>query len=130
MLRRIEELEELWDACEQIARRHRLSPRAVGALVDAARGWRLRRSLYVSTTKATAGEDISDAVATSDLAAMVRAGLLNPVGEKRGRYYAPTEELTNPWEGIRSQRPPADADDPYEIVRGGFPAEQRLPGLG
>ena len=70
-----------------------------------ARGWRLRRSLYVTTTKATAGEDISDAVATNDLAAMTRAGLLHPVGEKRGRYYAPTEELTNPWQRIRSRRP-------------------------
>ena len=130
MLRRIIELEALWDACEQLARRHRLAPRTVGALVDAARGWRLRRSLYVAITKATAGEAISDAVATSDLAAMVRAGLLNPVGEKRGRFYAPTKELTNPWQGIRSQRPPADGDDPYEIGRAGPFAEPRLPGLG
>ncbi len=129
VLRRIRELEALWDACEQIAQRHRLPPRAVGALVDAARGWRLRRSLYVTITKATAGEDISGAVATSDLAAMVRARLLHPVGEKRGRYYAPTEELTNPQQRIRSRRPPADADDPYETARGGFSAEQRLPGL-
>ncbi|MCY3850213.1 MAG: Fic family protein [Acidimicrobiaceae bacterium] len=130
VLRRIRELEALWDACEQIARRHRLAPRTVGALVDAARGWRLRRSLYVAITKATAGETISGAVATSDLAAMARAGLLNPVGEKRGRFYAPTEELTNPWQGIRSQRPPADADNPYEIARAGPLAEPRLPGLG
>lgn len=84
VLRRIRELEALWDACEQIARRHRLAPRTVGALVDAARGWRLRRSLYMAITKATAGETISDAAATSDPAAIVRAGLLNPVGEKRG----------------------------------------------
>ena len=96
VLRRIRELEALWDACEQIARRHRLSPRAVGALVDAARGWRLRRSLYVTVTKATAGEDISDAVATRDLAAMVRAGLLHPVGEKRGRYYSPHRRTDEP----------------------------------
>ncbi len=130
VLRRIRELEALWDACEQIAQRHRLAPRTVGALVDAARGWRLRRSLYVTITKATAGEAISDAVATSDLAAMVRAGLLNPVGEKRGRFYAPTEELTYPWQGIRSGRPPVDAEDPYEIARAGVPAEPRLPGLG
>ena len=129
VLRRIRELEALWDACEQITRRHRLASRTVGALVDAARGWRLRRSLYVSITKATAGEDISDAVATSDLAAMVRAGLLHPVGQKRGRYYAPTEELTNLRQGIRSRRPPAGADDPYEIARAGFSAEPRLPGL-
>ncbi|MCY3559566.1 MAG: Fic family protein [bacterium] len=130
VLRRIRELEALWDACEQIAQHHRLAPRTVGALVDAARGWRLRRSLYVTITKATAGETISDAVATSDLAAMVRAGLLNPVGEKRGRFYSPTEELTNPWQSIRGRRPPPDADDPYEIARAGVAAEPRLPGLG
>ena len=129
VLRRIRELEALWDACEQITRRHRLASRTVGALVDAARGWRLRRSLYVSITKATAGEDISDAVATSDLAAMVRAGLLHPVGQKRGRSYAPTEELTNLRQGIRSRRRPAGADDPYEIARAGPSAEPRLPGL-
>ena len=129
MLRRIRELEALWDACEQITRQHRLAFRTVGALVDAARGWRLRRSLYISITKATAGEDISDAVATSDLAAMVRAGLLHPVGQKRGRSYGPTEELTNLWQGIRSRRPPAGADDPYEIARAGLSAEPRLPGL-
>ena len=84
VLRCIRELEALWDACEQVARRHRLAPRIVGALVDAARGWRLRRSLYVAIIKATAGEAIGDAVATSDLAAMERAGLPNPVGGKRG----------------------------------------------
>lgn len=120
MRRHIRELEALWDAYEQVARRHRLSPRTVSALVDAARAWRLRRSLYVTITKATGDEDISDAVATSDLAAIVRAGLLNPVGEKRGRYYAPTEELTNPWQRIRTRRPPADADDSYEITQVGF----------
>ena len=130
VLRRIREIEALWDACEQVARRHRLAPRTVGAVVDAARGWRLRRSLYVSITKATAGEEISDAVATSDLAAMVRAGLLRPVGEKRGRFYQPTEDLTALWQSIRRQRPPADADDPYEIARRGSPAAPRLPGLG
>ena len=130
VLRRIRELEALWDACEQITRRHRLAPRTVGALVDAARGWRLRRSLYVTITKATADEEISDAVATSDLAAMVRAGLLKPVGEKRGRYYVPTDELTNLCQGTRSRRPTAGADDPYEIARAGIAAEPHLPGMG
>ena len=131
MLRRIRELEALWDACEQITRRHRLAFRTVGALVDAARGWRLRRSLYVAITKATAGEDISDAVATSDLAAMVRAGLLHPVGQKRGRSYAPTEELTNLRQGIRSRRPAGGRrrslrDRPSRTLRRAAPAR---PGL-
>ena len=130
VLRRITELEALWDACEQVARHHRLAPRTVGALVDASRGWRLRRSLYVSIIKATAGDDISDAVATSDLAALVSAGLLRPVGEKRGRYYDPTAALRDLWQGIHDRRRPPDADDPYKLAHAGALAEPRLPGLG
>ena len=88
MLRRIRELEALWDACEQITRQHRLAFRTVGALVDAARGWRLRRSLYVSITKATAGEDISDAVATSDWRRWYEPGCCTLSGRSEG---APTD---------------------------------------
>ena len=79
--RRIRELEALWDRCEQLATRHRLPGRTVAALVDAAQGWRLRRSLYLTITEASIGEKVSPAVATRDLTAMARAGLLHPRGE-------------------------------------------------
>jgi Fic family protein len=124
LLRRVEETEALWDRCEQLARRHRLPDRTVGALCDAARGWRLRRSLYVKTVRSSAGEEITDPTATRDLSAMAKAGLLEPVGEKRGRYYQPTAELAQVWRAIREERQQRPTDDPYDLV------QPQLPGLG
>lgn len=124
LLRRIEETEALWDRCDQLARRHRLPDRSVGALCDSARGWRLRRSLYIKTVKSSAGEEITDATATRDLSAMAKAGLIDPVGEKRGRYYQPTAELTQVWRAIREGRQSRPTDDPYELV------QPQLPGMG
>lgn len=113
--RRIREMEELWDRCEQLAARHRLHTRTVAALVDAARGWRLRRSLYLKITRSSTGEKLSEAVATRDLAAMARAKLLDPRGERRGRYYVGTPSLRQVWSEIRSARPPGGVDDPYRL---------------
>lgn len=114
LLRRIEETEALWDRCEQLARRHGLSDRCVGALCDASRGWRLRRSLYIKTVSSSAGEKITDATATRDLSAMAKAGLLEPVGEKRGRSYQPTADLSKVWHSIRELRQDRPTDDPYQ----------------
>ena len=122
--RRIRELEALWDRCEQLATRHRLSGRTVAALVDAAQGWRLRRSLYLTITEASIGEKVSPAVATRDLTAMARAGLLHPRGERRGRYYVGTPLLRMVWQEIRKARPPRGYDDPYQL-----PTTPPLPGL-
>jgi Fic family protein len=113
VLRRIEEAEALWDRCERIAQERGLPPRAVAALVDAARGWQLRRSLYVKTVRSASGEEITDATATRDLAAITGAGLLTPVGEKRGRSYQPTAELANMWHAIRQDRNQVETTDPY-----------------
>jgi Fic family protein len=123
LLRRIEETEALWDRCEQLARRHRLADRTVGPLCDAARGWQLRRSLYVKSVLSSAGEQITDATATRDLAALAKAGLLTPVGEKRGRSYQPTDELRASWRNIRASRPRRPTNDPYDLV------QPELPGL-
>ncbi|MGH9005433.1 MAG: hypothetical protein ACRDYV_20100, partial [Acidimicrobiia bacterium] len=97
--------------------------RCVGPLCDAARGWRLRRALYVKTVRSSSGDDITDDSATRDLRAMAKAGLLHPVGEKRGRYYQATDELRNIWREIRSHRPTRGVEDPYAQ------AQPTLPGL-
>ncbi len=112
--RRIHETDALWDRCEQLVRHHRVPDRSVPALCDAARGWRLQRSLYRKLVLDGSGEDISDDTATRDLKALVDAGLLAPRGEKRGRTYLPTDELRAAWYAIRTQRPPLPAADPYE----------------
>ena len=113
--RRIREIDALWDRCEQLAARHRLPGRTVAALADAARGWQLRRSLYMTITESSTGDKVSAAVATRDLTAMARAGLLDPRGERRGRHYVGTPMLREIWEEIRQARPPRGHDDPYRL---------------
>ena len=123
--RRIREVEAMWDRSEQLAARHRLPGRTVAALVDAAQGWQLRRSIYVKITETSTGEKVGPAVATRDLTAMARAGLLDPRGERRGRHYVGTPLLRAVWQEIRASRPPRGQDDPYQL-----PATPQLPGLG
>jgi len=126
VVRRIRETEALWDSCEQLASKERLPDRCVGALCDAARGWRLRRSLYVKTIQSGAGETISEQTATRDLAGMAKAGLLEPSGEKRGRQYRATPKLTDAWRRIRTERPDRGEDDPYASFES---TQETLPGL-
>jgi len=113
--RRIDRFEALWDRCEQAAARSHLPNRTIDALMQSARGWRLNRSRYVHIVKSASGEEISDAMATRDLAAMAAAGLLEPVGEKRGRHYLPSESLAAFEREIRAMQPARPAIDPYGL---------------
>lgn len=122
--RRIEQFEALWSRCEDLAARHRLPDRVVGALSDAARGLTLWRSLYLKIVYSSTLDQISEVVGTRDLLAMTRAGLLEAVGEKRGRRYRATPELRSVWAEIRTQRPSLTVEDPYLTLKG-----TRLPGL-
>lgn len=91
-------------------------------------GWgSSQRSLYVKITKLTTGDEISDNTATNDLAAMVSAGLLAPLGQRRTRTYEATDELRSVWQGIRGQRPPLAATDPYEHARRSIRARPSSP---
>ena len=60
---------------------HRLPERCEFALVDAAFGYRVRNGRYREEN------NISEVVASRDLRKLCDLGLLNPIGEKRGRYY-------------------------------------------
>ncbi len=113
LLRRVQDTEALWDRCQQVVSQRGLPDRTVGALCDAARGWRLRRSLYIKLTTAATGEPVSDPMATRDLAAMTKAGLLIGVGQKRGRHYEPTPDLRAIWRDIRAGRATQPLPDPY-----------------
>lgn len=113
LLVRVRESEALWDACSQLVSRHRLPDRTSDALVLSARGWKIWRSLYIKITEAARGEAMTEATATRDLAALTAAGLLAPVGEKRGRYYEPAAELRTTWQEIRCLRRPLRNFNPY-----------------
>jgi len=114
--RRIDRFQALWDRCEQIAAHANLPDRTTDALMQSARGWRLKRSLYMNIVKSASGEEISDAMATRDLAAMAAAGLLEPVGEKRGRHYVPSESLRALEREIRDMQPARREINPYETA--------------
>lgn len=123
--RRVHETEQLYDALSQAIDGLNVPPRAIGALADAARGRRLRRSIYTRLVKMTDGDPISDLSASRDLRALTEAGLLDAAGAGRGRTYHGSRDLRALWADIRSSRPRRTEDDPYETL-----AQQSLPGIG
>lgn len=116
--RRRTEAEHLWNGCAELADENRLPERCAAGMMEAAYGVRLRRSTYRSATAAATGEDLSDLTASRDLKAMVDAELLNPIGERRGRYYLAGRNVVALAGRIRTSRPPRADVDPFEIVRG------------
>lgn len=122
--RRVHETEQLYDGIAQLVDRHKLPPRAVGVLADAARGRRIRRSIYVRLVEMTDGDPISDLTASRDLKALTDAGVLDAVGAGRGRTYHGSQELRELWLDVRSSRPPRAEDDPYETL-----TQRRTPGF-
>lgn len=117
MLRRQEEIEALWNACLGLATTQSLPERTAAGLVDAAYGLRLRRGSYRSLADSVVGEEISDLTATRDLKAMVEAGLLEAIGERRGRYYIAAADLIAIRDKIRAGRPPRAMGDPFQLIR-------------
>ena len=117
VLRRVLDFETLWDACSQLAHKRGVPERAVGTLCDAARGWTVRKSLYRTRAETKDGEPISDGMASRDLQSMVRAELLIALGDKRGRRYRSSAELTDIWQQIRGMRLARDDTDPYQAAQ-------------
>lgn len=112
-LRRIEEIEEIARRCAELAEAAGLPERVTGGLMEATFGLRLRNSSYRGVTKASSAEEISELTASRDLKAMVDAGLLTAVGERRGRYYVAGEPLRRIHEQVRTTRPARENYDPY-----------------
>ncbi|HEX9684144.1 MAG TPA: Fic family protein [Acidimicrobiales bacterium] len=86
VLRRVRESEQVWGELESLIELHRLAPRSIAALFDATSGLKVRNASYRTTLKSWE-EEVSNQVATTDLRAMVQAGLLEQQGKKRGTYY-------------------------------------------
>jgi Fic family protein len=117
LLQRREEIEALWVACYNLAAKEKLSERCTAALIDAAYGFRVRRSSYQSAVQVSWDEAVPDVTASRDLKAMVQKGLLVPVGERRSRHYLASDGLKAIRDEIRSRRAPREERDPFNIVR-------------
>ncbi len=117
-LRRIEEIESLYAQCLELSAHHGLPDRCAAGLAELALGLRLRRNSYISVIEASAGETISELTASRDLGAMVKAHLLTPYGETRGRYYVGSPSMLKVRDDIRAGRPPRDEYDPFVMAAG------------
>jgi DNA-binding transcriptional ArsR family regulator len=87
--------------------------RSIPALFNAAQGYRIRDATYRALA-----EDISELVASRDLRALVEAGLLTRVGERRGRTYLASEQLKRIELSIRSPQA-RDEPDPFIVAEAG-----------
>jgi Fic family protein len=106
MVRRAEEAERRWSVLTDEVERSGLAERTIAALFNASMRFRIRNADY----REAAG--VSDHIASRDLKALVDAGLLEPQGERRGRFYIATERLLLLGESIRKTRGPIE--DPFE----------------
>ena len=105
LLRRSREIDRLWDELGRELAKSALPERVIFALADAAFGWRVRNATYRPHA------DISEQVASRDLALSVAAGFLVPKGERRGRYYVASPRLSAIRDRTREAR--TTADDPF-----------------
>jgi Fic family protein len=108
LIRRNEEYEQLYERITAIAERHKLPERAHVTLFDAALGFR------VTNVRHRADASVSELVASRDLRKICEMGLLEPFGEKRGRYYLAGEELR---QARLATRVPKPFIDPYALER-------------
>jgi Fic family protein len=108
MVRRTEEAQRRWEVISAEVRKRAVPERAGAALFNASMGFRVRNPTYRELA------DVSEAVAGRDLKALVDAGLLAAVGERRGRYYLATPDLRSLDRAIRRTRRPVE--DPFETL--------------
>ena len=87
VLRRVDDANRMYVALEAVAERRKLPERVVNVLYPAASGLRVRRPVYEKDAA------IEPGTAGRDLRQLVEAGLVEPRGETRGRFYVGTPEL-------------------------------------
>lgn len=105
--RRVKEADRLWSELENELARRKLDDRMMPALYDAAIGIRVRSARYRLTA------EVSSQVAARDLRILVKEGLLEPKGEKRGRSYIASGVLRAIYQRTREVRTPYQ--DPFQV---------------
>ncbi len=110
VVRRIRESERIWSALDALRQQHRLGERTLAALFDAAIGLRVRNTTYRTILRNQWQEEMSSQVATLDLRAMTRAGLLQQHGNKRGAFYTAAPTVAQVTARVREDRKPISAE--------------------
>lgn len=125
LIRRNDEYSRLYEKIAELLERMGLPERAGVSVFDAALGLRITNARY------RLDAEVTDLTSSRDLKRLSDAGLLVPIGEKRGRAYRASEKLAALRQETRLLRP---LENPYELVdrklrRAADLSEPRLPGL-
>jgi Fic family protein len=121
LIRRHEEYGALYEQIDAIVLREKLNDRMGLPLFDAALGMRLTNARYQTDA------DVTQYVASRDLRKLSDNGLIEPKGEKRGRFYVAGKELKALRQKVRVKRPLAN---PYDLLsEPDESVEPRLPGV-
>lgn len=118
LIRRIEEYEAVFEQIGEIIAREGLNERMSIPLFDTALGIRLTNSRYQKETEE------SSYVAGRDLKSLTDLEIIEPHGQKRGRYYTAGKEIKAAREKARQRRVVAD---PYDLPE--VEPSPRLPGI-
>lgn len=115
VLRRVRESEKIWQEIGSLAQTAGLQERSILALFDAALGLKVRNGSYRASLR-YAEEEISIQSATSDLKAMVNAGLLLQNGKKRGTFYVASPSVAAIRIRLVEERTPIDLDSVFRLA--------------
>lgn len=107
LLRRTKLLAELSEVVEHVLEQRGGPSRAVPAVCEAARGARLRRTTYVTLA------EVEEHTATRDLKVLTEVGLIEAVGEKRGRSYIAAPVLRALYDDIDGRLQDPATVDPF-----------------
>ncbi|GAA3092926.1 Fic family protein [Streptosporangium carneum] len=110
---RIRESQLMWIALERLAENRHLPERTMTVMFDAMMGFRIRNQTYRTALERSGEEPITETTANRDLRQLVETGLLEPRGEKRGRYYVAGKELTAVRQEVVRARGKRDDSDPF-----------------
>ncbi|MBX3117049.1 MAG: Fic family protein [Cryobacterium sp.] len=110
--RRVQSSERVWIEITNLVGKTQVAERAMPVLFDAVFGYRIRRSTYLATL-AENDDRVSEQTATRDLQALTEAGLLQPKGDRRGRYYLADGPLLQIAEQAKALRAPKNLADPF-----------------
>ena len=106
LIRRTTEHSMLFDEVEQIIWRKKLDERMAIPMTEAARGMRLTNAQYQKDA------DVMQYIASRDLKKLSDLGLIEPFGEKRGRFYRAGPVLRKARDMVRIKQP---LTNPYDI---------------
>jgi len=118
LIRRNEEYSLLYDRIVDLVAARGLPDRAILPVFDAALGWAITNPRYRNDS------EVGEYMASRDLKALCDAGLFEPIGEKRGRYYKRTGVLEQLRNATRTRKP---LENPYSLIQSTGSVQYQLP---